>query len=152
MSFQKIRRLISSSKVREVDATRLVLLYSLRYERHPNNDITGLVDTLKKRGISERYTKAVSDILEYGGEHNRQSDIFGENKTVEKIKKRFFDLKGVENVFTRHTPLLKDTLDDLIKGKLRDSSYPFINSIASQTGRRSVVGGGQNENNFFLKC
>lgn len=52
---QKIRKLIAKDKIRDIDATRLVLLYSLRYERHQNNDITGLVEALRKRGVPERY-------------------------------------------------------------------------------------------------
>lgn len=64
------------------------------------------------------------------------SDIFGENKTVERIKKKLSDLKGVENVFSRHTPLLKETLEDLIKGKLKESLYPYLNHSKGQTTRK----------------
>lgn len=64
------------------------------------------------------------------------SDLFGDTKTVERIKKKLSDLKGVENVFTRHTPMLKETLEDLIKGKLKESFYPYLNSMKSQTGRK----------------
>jgi vacuolar protein sorting-associated protein 45 len=35
-------------------------------------------------------------------------------------------LKGVENVYTQHTPRLESTLQDLIKGKLKDTAYPFV--------------------------
>ena len=35
-------------------------------------------------------------------------------------------LKGVENVYTQHTPQLETTLQDLIKGRLRDTAYPFV--------------------------
>lgn len=34
-------------------------------------------------------------------------------------------LQGVENVYTRHKPLLVDILDSLAKGKLRENLYPF---------------------------
>lgn len=39
---------------------------------------------------------------------------------------RFKGLKGVENVYTQHSPLLETTLQNLIKGKLRDLAYPFV--------------------------
>ena len=29
-------------------------------------------------------------------------------------------MQGVENVYTRHKPLLSDTLDTLVKGKLKE--------------------------------
>jgi vacuolar protein sorting-associated protein 45 len=35
-------------------------------------------------------------------------------------------LKGVENVYTQHAPRLESTLQDLIKGKLREQLYPFV--------------------------
>lgn len=35
-------------------------------------------------------------------------------------------LKGVENVYTQHNPILEATLQNLIKGRLRDQQYPFL--------------------------
>jgi vacuolar protein sorting-associated protein 45 len=34
--------------------------------------------------------------------------------------------KGVENVYTQHTPHLSQTLELLLKGRLRETSYPFV--------------------------
>ncbi|GLG98219.1 Protein ROP [Gryllus bimaculatus] len=124
---QRIRKLLASDRVRHIDATRLVLLYALRYEKHANNDIVGLVDALKKRGVPENLTKCISQMKEYGGARVRQSDLFGTQDAVVKITKRFFkDLKGVENVYTQHSPLLKETLEDLIKGKLKENTFPYL--------------------------
>lgn len=35
-------------------------------------------------------------------------------------------LQGVENVYTQHTPLLVQTLEALVRGRLKDLDYPFI--------------------------
>ncbi|KAJ8876167.1 hypothetical protein PR048_024076 [Dryococelus australis] len=127
LQLQRIRRLIDSGKLREFDAVRLVMLYALRYEKHTNNDIVGLVELLKKKNIPENLTKAVLNVLEYGGTHARQSDLFGTQDAVVKITKNIFKgLSGVENIYTQHTPLLKETLEDLVKGKLRDGAFPFL--------------------------
>ena len=40
---------LQSAKTREADALRLVLLYALRYERHPQNDLRGLLGALDVR-------------------------------------------------------------------------------------------------------
>lgn len=37
-------------------------------------------------------------------------------------------LKGVENVFTQHSCLLKEILEDLFKGRSIDQLYPFNGS------------------------
>jgi vacuolar protein sorting-associated protein 45 len=34
--------------------------------------------------------------------------------------------KGIENIYTQHTPLVKELVEQLIKGKLREASYPFL--------------------------
>ena len=34
--------------------------------------------------------------------------------------------QGVENVYTQHKPLLQATLDQLIKGKLKEATYPYL--------------------------
>lgn len=44
-------------------------------------------------------------------------------------------LQGVENVYTQHTPLLLNTLESLIKGRLKDVDYPTVSkSVSSVTG------------------
>ncbi|KAJ9120230.1 hypothetical protein QFC22_003130 [Naganishia vaughanmartiniae] len=35
-------------------------------------------------------------------------------------------MRGVENVYTQHTPHLSQTLELLLKGRLRETSYPFV--------------------------
>lgn len=34
---------------------RLVMLYALRYENHSNNDVSGLLEALKRRGLAEEH-------------------------------------------------------------------------------------------------
>ena len=42
----------------------------------------------------------------------------------------FFSLQfqGVENIYTQHTPLLAETLDNLVKGKLKEPNFPYMGS------------------------
>lgn len=35
-------------------------------------------------------------------------------------------LQGIENVYTQHQPLLFQTIESIVKGRLRDIDYPFI--------------------------
>lgn len=96
----------------------------------------------------------VKAVVEYGGKRVRGSDLITATDAVA-ITKQFFkglsvrarththtppDLsacpcsliccllghQGVENVYTQHQPLLHDTLDQLIKGRLKDSNYPYL--------------------------
>lgn len=47
-------------------------------------------------------------------------------------------LQGVENVYTQHTPHLSQTLENLFKGRLKETSYPFIDAGLNASLQRSV--------------
>ncbi|VVC99630.1 unnamed protein product [Leptidea sinapis] len=112
------------------DHLQLVALYGLRYEKHASNALAELVEALRGAGDGGRGGSGggLSAVLalEYGGAHG---------------------LSGVENIYTQHTPLLKDTLEDLIKGKLRENLYPTVGGEDLSMGRRPqdiivfIVGG-----------
>ena len=51
---QNLQKLIASPIVSEDSKIRLVSLYSLRYEKSPNNAITSLIDLLHRNGVSDR--------------------------------------------------------------------------------------------------
>ncbi|KAK5240335.1 vacuolar protein sorting-associated protein 45, partial [Exophiala xenobiotica] len=40
--------------------------------------------------------------------------------------RRNLNLKGVENVYTQHSPRLENTLQTLIQGRLKELQYPFL--------------------------
>ncbi|XP_039619065.1 vacuolar protein sorting-associated protein 45 [Polypterus senegalus] len=123
---QNVRRLLQHPKVTKLDAARLVMLYALRYEKHSSNNLPGLMEDLNRKGVSEEYRKMVQAVVEYGGKRVRGSDLFTPKDAVTITKQFFKGLKGVENVYTQHQPLLQETLDQLIKGKLKDSQYPYL--------------------------
>ncbi|XP_032991749.1 vacuolar protein sorting-associated protein 45 [Lacerta agilis] len=125
-ALQNIRRLLQNPKLSELDATRLVMLYALHYERHSSNSLPGLMTELRNRGVSEKHRKLVSAVVEYGGKRVRGSDLFSSKDAVAITKQFLKGLKGVENVYTQHQPLLHETLDQLIKGKLKDNQYPYL--------------------------
>ncbi|MPC67331.1 Vacuolar protein sorting-associated protein 45 [Portunus trituberculatus] len=126
-NLQRIRQLVTDPKVREVDAAVLVMLYALRHEGHPNTDLKGLVSALNKRSL-------LSSLMDFGGARARQSDLFGTQlpQDVSGIRKRFFKgLKGVDNVYTQHKPLLLETLEEVMKGRLREGAFPYCGNAPS---------------------
>ncbi|NXP73326.1 VPS45 protein, partial [Ramphastos sulfuratus] len=125
-ALQNVRRLLQNPKVTELDAARLVMLYALHYERHSSSSLPGLLAELRGRGVQDKYRKLVSAVVEYGGKRVRGSDLFSPKDAVAITKQFLKGLKGVENVYTQHQPLLHETLDQLIKGKLKDSHYPYL--------------------------
>ncbi|CAF0916099.1 unnamed protein product [Rotaria sordida] len=126
---QKIKRLIKNDKIRDLDILRLLSLYALRYERHASNELNTLkYETQKHRRLPEKYIHFLQAILEYGGLKFRQADLFN-TQTPMAITRQFIrGLRGVDNVYAQHVPLIKDLIDQLLRGKLKDPSYPNVNS------------------------
>jgi vacuolar protein sorting-associated protein 45 len=54
------------------------------------------------------------------------SDIFESAGIFAGASNRFKGLKGVENVYTQHSSLLESTLQNLIKGRLKEQQFPFV--------------------------
>ncbi|XP_024907986.1 vacuolar protein sorting-associated protein 45 isoform X3 [Pteropus alecto] len=125
-ALQNVKRLLQNPKVTEFDAARLVMLYALHYERHSSNSLPGLIMDLRNKGVSEKYRKLVSAVVEYGGKRVRGSDLFSPKDAVAITKQFLKGLKGIENVYTQHQPFLHETLDHLIKGKLKENLYPYL--------------------------
>ncbi|XP_011211205.1 vacuolar protein sorting-associated protein 45 [Bactrocera dorsalis] len=125
---QRIRKIIADERISVDDAIKLVALYALRYERHANCDTSSLLQIIKTRGGK---TAIVPSLIEYAGTHMRQGEIFNLVRISDAVKltrNLIKGLKGVENVFTQHTPLLKETLEEVFKGRELDPMYPAINS------------------------
>lgn len=92
-----------------------------------------LVDLLVAAGnVPPRQAELVGSILVYHSSLQQSqaqggiSDIFESSSIFSGARDRFKGLKGVENVYTQHSPLLETTLQNLIKGRLREQQYPFI--------------------------
>ncbi|XP_077988672.1 vacuolar protein sorting-associated protein 45-like [Glandiceps talaboti] len=141
-ALKKIRTLLDtdrSAKVTELDAFRLVALYALHYERHSNNDLAALVELLMRRGVNDKYRRMIRTLLDYGGSRSRSSDLFGQKNPISQARRFFKGLKGVENIYTQHTPLLQETLDQLIKGKLKESSYPYLGTSQLRDRPQDII-------------
>lgn len=78
--------MLSDEAIAGTELVKLVCLYALRYEKHAANALPALIDSLKGRGAEHR---APALLLEYGGAHARQSDLFGLQDAA-KITKRLF--------------------------------------------------------------
>jgi len=130
---QNVQRLIQLPTVTPDAKLRLVALYSLRYDKHPSNALPSLVDLLSAAGdVPQRRIDLVAKLLAYHSSLQQTqvaggiSDMFESAGIFSGARDRFKGLKGVENVYTQHSPRLELTLQNLIKGRLREQQYPFV--------------------------
>jgi len=148
-----VQKLIQSPVVPTDSKVGLVALYALRYDKHPNSALPMLVDLLGAAGgVPSRRADMVAKLLIYQNSLQQSAaagggitDIF-ESSGIFSGAKALRGLKGVDNVYTMHSPALEATLQSLIKGRLREAQYPFVDGGGSTRDRPQdiivfVVGG-----------
>jgi vacuolar protein sorting-associated protein 45 len=124
--FKTVEGVLSEPKVREEDSLRLGLLYALRHEGSQRGDLEKVERLLLSRGLSDTDRKTMRAVVEHSGRAKRGADLFEETQgTLSRTKKFFKGLKGVENVYTRHKPLLAETLEQLVRDRLSETDYPY---------------------------
>ncbi|KAG4304060.1 hypothetical protein PORY_002583 [Pneumocystis oryctolagi] len=124
-NLKDLQKLIQSP-ITNSNKVKLVLLYALRYEKHPNNALSSLLQQLEHAGVSSEEFSVVNTLLEYAGSTKRLDNLFESESFFFRTKNEFKELNGVENVYTQHKPRLQHILMSLIKGRLREQTHPYI--------------------------
>lgn len=124
---RSVQTLLSSNKIGNDAKLRLAILYALRYQKWSGNQIDAVVRQLVHVGVPESQVVLIYVLLNFAGAEQRQDDLFANENLFSRGKSALKGLKGVENVYTQHTPHLLETIDNLMRGRLRTSSYPFAN-------------------------
>lgn len=70
--------------------------------------------------------QTVRNLHAYYSSVRRQDDLFDGDSIFSRARGGFKGLKGVENVYTQHSPHLEQILNNLFKGRLRDTTHPFV--------------------------
>eukprot|EP00834_Sanchytrium_tribonematis_P000964 NODE_20_length_44879_cov_0.624654.p11 type:complete len:434 gc:universal NODE_20_length_44879_cov_0.624654:26152-24851(-) len=120
---EQIRKLLSSS-INNIDKVRLILLYSVRY----NTYVQEFTSSLRQLGL-EKYMSLVHLMSTNKTPMNMTQALFKKGQQMMK------GLKGIDNVFTQHEPLVIKLINDLIKGRLMESQYPY-----QQPGQQNLPG------------
>jgi hypothetical protein len=101
-------------------------------------------------------SKLVYVLLNVAGADQRQDDLFSTESLLAKGRSALKGLKvrrpaflltyhlhlqmqGTENVYTQHTPHLSQTLENLFRGRLKDTSYPFLEGTPANAGLQKLV-------------
>mmetsp|Transcript_14787 Transcript_14787/g.22098 ORF Transcript_14787/g.22098 Transcript_14787/m.22098 type:complete len:586 (+) Transcript_14787:26-1783(+) len=141
-ALDEVSEKIANPQVRVAEKIRLVMLYALRYERDSSNETKNLLSKLEQQGIPRDTLSLIPALLRYAGFDQRCGDLFENTDWMSRFASKLKSgLKGVENIFTQHNPLLHNLLEELFKGRLSEQNYPAIggNSTANQKPREVIV-------------
>lgn len=139
-----LQQAIDNPDVPEANKLRLVAIYGLRYGNNNTNALPMLLDLLgASTTLSTTDISLISKLLAFarslssGGNAANAAvptpDLFSQptailSATRTRIQK---GLKGVENVYTQHSPVLMATLESLIRGKLPITQYPVLDNASA---------------------
>ncbi|KAL2622932.1 hypothetical protein R1flu_003137 [Riccia fluitans] len=137
-AFEAVVQLLNNDRVAEIDRLRLVMLYALRYEKESPQSVEQLVSRFAAR--SSRWKPGlVQTLLKLCGAEKRTGDLYGNRDLFNRARNMARGLKGVENVYTQHQPLLAQTIENIVRGRLRDVDYPFVGTHFQQGRPQDVV-------------
>ncbi|KYQ93788.1 Sec1-like family protein [Tieghemostelium lacteum] len=105
------------------DKLVMAIIYCLRYEAKSWD----MKQTLSSIGFSSTDISMIDQILMYAGSTQREGQLFGSSNFYQaaiQVVER--GLKGVENIFCQHKPLLHGILESFAVNKLSDKSYPYL--------------------------
>ncbi|KAH9859852.1 hypothetical protein IAQ61_011634 [Plenodomus lingam] len=130
---KSLQRIIQDPKVPADNKLRLVAIYALRYSKTSSNSTAMLLDLLAVAGgLSRNRINLITKLLTYHDSLQTTTatggvpDLFQPGSFFGGARDRLKGLKGVENVYTQHSPRLETTLQDMIKGRLSQQVYPFV--------------------------
>ncbi|KAI0769911.1 Sec1 family-domain-containing protein [Fomes fomentarius] len=131
---KSVQALVTNPAIQPWNKLRLVMLYALRYQKSQAQNVASLINLMLENGVSREDARLVYVLLNIAGSDQRQEDLFSAEALFAKGRSALKGLKGVENVYMQHTPHLSQTLENLFKGRLRDTTHPFLDGAGPNAG------------------
>ncbi|KAI9510581.1 Sec1 family-domain-containing protein [Russula earlei] len=131
---KSVQAFITNNGISSRNKLRLLILYALRYQKTQANNIASLITLALQNGVRSEEARLVYAILNIAGADHRQDDLYSTGSLLALGRSALKGLKGVENVYMQHTPHLSETLENLLKGKLKESSHAFLESAGPNAG------------------
>lgn len=116
-------KLIEDPNVSKEDCVRLVILYALKYEQKSGSKLSQMINALKDKGVPSEMMSQIDAFMSFSPSESRTGDLFGGNSLGSFVQGLAKSVKGVDNIYTQHTPVLGDILLMAKKKKLKDAEY-----------------------------
>jgi len=132
---------LNAPHIKIPDKLRLGLLYAIRYETIANLHM--VQQAMSKGGVPPDMVQLLPVMLRYGGTKSRGPGLFGDHSghnLMSRMTKNFVGaVQGIDNVYSQHVPLLMDTLQSAVRGKLSLRDYPLVqgSAVNSSNGHQS---------------
>mmetsp|Transcript_30432 Transcript_30432/g.86796 ORF Transcript_30432/g.86796 Transcript_30432/m.86796 type:complete len:580 (+) Transcript_30432:119-1858(+) len=123
--YRAVFEMLQGGSITNMERLRLVLLYALKYENDPS--IADLKRLLHQKDIEQDQIALIDQLLRYAGQSVRSVDLFQNKSVIARTKAAITrQVQGVDNVYTQHRSHLMHVADNLMKGRLKETSYPYL--------------------------
>eukprot|EP01023_Acetabularia_acetabulum_P066417 TRINITY_DN8971_c0_g1_i1.p1 TRINITY_DN8971_c0_g1~~TRINITY_DN8971_c0_g1_i1.p1 ORF type:complete len:582 (-),score=88.97 TRINITY_DN8971_c0_g1_i1:244-1989(-) len=121
---EEVKSMLHKGGLTDTDKLRLVMLWALRYEG--DSRLAQLAAELNLSTRGNNLAAAAKFLLDLAGSQQRCGDLFGNRSLKGRIQRKLSALKGVDNVYTQHQPLLGDIIQNAVENKLPRNQYPYL--------------------------
>ena len=148
---RSIQTLIATPGIPDTNKLRLVLIYALRHGSHATNSINLLRDLLAAHSsLTSSDLALIPMLLAYARSMHSAPAIAATGPLPELLSqpgamlntartRLTRGLKGVENVYTQHSPLLLGTLESLLRARLPIASHPHLDGAPARSEKPQDV-------------
>ena len=127
-----VRGLLADARPSPADKVRAVALHALRYERGDAAAKAASADLVSRLadcpGVERSAAALVGVLLRHAGSARRSGDLFSDASLSARLsaaaRAATTSLRGVDNVYTQHTPALVSLVEAALKGRLREGDWP----------------------------
>lgn len=136
---KQVMEIIEDPEIDSFEKVRLVMLFALRYEGDAY--VNKMKDALKKEEINQSHIDFIDVVLKYAGKKKRSPLLFGKgsdlfSSALNIIKSNF---KDVKNVFTQHKSLMNNIVEQMFKGKLSETDFPYASQSPRDTKTTDII-------------
>lgn len=137
--YKALTALLSKPSIALQYKIRLILLYIVRYRRSVSFELAALTDLLRKNDATDEDLRIIAMFMKYASVEFRQDALPLAETIYLRAKTVMNGFKGIDNVYTQHSPALEEILDQLTKGKLKDTAYPFLDGYSRERPQEVIV-------------
>lgn len=97
---------------------------------------------LRGRNIPDHRLRIVRQVVNFAltkGQADAAGDLLSADQVKSLTKKMIKGLKGVENIYTQHSPLLSEVVQELGRGRLKAAHYPYLGTVQLNERPREVI-------------
>jgi vacuolar protein sorting-associated protein 45 len=141
--FGQLKELLRDATITaKLQMVKLVMIFALRYEKSGcGTETAELKSILERKGVSAASIRLVDDLVAYAGRQRRSGDLFKERRSlISQVRQNVkSELRGVQNIYTQHRPLVDDLMTQMLSGKLSESDFPFKTSPMRGAPRNIMI-------------